>query len=273
MFEISHTNIYYGEKMNTSESTISLTPPGYLQAHLPPHIIANSRSQFADAPTISIIDGTMPSSNLDSIFSLRYQAYCIECGFLPAEDYPNKMETDCYDSNSVHFTAIDGYSELIGTVRLILGKENTPFPLENNCQFNEDFNVPHFSKVGEISRLILNSSLRRRHNDNLQGCGSRETSDEAAVTFVRKYNSNQILLFSMYRAIVQYCLLNKITDLYAAMERSLARSLQRTGFVFRPIGPESEYYGRVTPYILNIRQLKSDIAFRDPELSKWVFKD
>lgn len=249
-------------------NSIVADAPQSLHAPLP----ISSRAQFEDAPTIRIIGGETQSRHLDSIFKLRYRTYCLECEFLSADRYPDKLESDEYDADSVHFSTSDHFHKLLGTVRLVLGKEARPFPLEINCKFNDSFSSPGYDKIAEISRLIINSSLRRRHNDHLHGNTSRDPQQNSSLVAIKKYNSNQILLFALYRAIVECCMQKGITFLYAAMEKSLARSLQRTGFVFIPIGPEAEYYGRVTPYILDLSQLEKNIAHRDPELAKWVFQ-
>ena len=50
---------------------------------------------------------------------------------------------------------------------------------------------------------------------------------------------------------------NGIRHWYAVMERPLARSLLRLNFAFKAIGPQTDYYGPVMPYLADIRELGS----------------
>jgi N-acyl amino acid synthase of PEP-CTERM/exosortase system len=59
---------------------------------------------------------------------------------------------------------------------------------------------------------------------------------------------------------------------YAAMERSLARSLSRMGFCFQQIGLETDYYGIVAPYIADLRELEDRVGASNPALLAWLQK-
>ncbi|MGK7950603.1 MAG: GNAT family N-acyltransferase [Xenococcaceae cyanobacterium] len=37
------------------------------------------------------------------VFSIRYQVYCEELNFEPAENFPNGLEKDIYDERSIHY--------------------------------------------------------------------------------------------------------------------------------------------------------------------------
>ena len=56
---------------------------------------------------------------LEKSYRLRYQAYCLERRFLDAEDYPNQLEFDAFDRDSVHVGVLDADSELVGTARIV----------------------------------------------------------------------------------------------------------------------------------------------------------
>ncbi|MDP3789930.1 MAG: GNAT family N-acyltransferase, partial [Candidatus Omnitrophota bacterium] len=58
-----------------------------------------------------------PESLLE-VYRLRYEVYCNECKFLKPEQYPEGIEHDKYDPNSVQFSASDQYG-IIGTMRLV----------------------------------------------------------------------------------------------------------------------------------------------------------
>jgi hypothetical protein len=53
------------------------------------------------------------------------------------------------------------------------------------------------------------------------------------------------------------------------MERSLARSLEKMGFRFTPIGPQTDYYGAVTPYMVDIHELETTLRRENSVLAAW----
>jgi N-acyl amino acid synthase of PEP-CTERM/exosortase system len=62
---------------------------------------------------------------------------------------------------------------------------------------------------------------------------------------------------------------NGIRYWYAAMERSLARSLEKMGFKFVPIGPQVDYYGPVTPHMVDLNDLDERLKRENKFLAAW----
>jgi N-acyl amino acid synthase of PEP-CTERM/exosortase system len=62
---------------------------------------------------------------------------------------------------------------------------------------------------------------------------------------------------------------NGIRYWYAAMERSLAKSLDKMGFRFVPIGPQTDYYGPVTPFIVDLDELNERLHKENKFLAAW----
>jgi N-acyl amino acid synthase of PEP-CTERM/exosortase system len=185
---------------------------------------------------------------------LRYQVYCIEYNFLSAEDYPDGVETDEYDDNAAHFYAFDQADDLAGYVRLVLPNEQAEFPFQRHCGLSAGTQLPLGHHAAEISRLMVRGDYRRRHSDKLSGVTAQQNA--AAFSGDRRHQSPLILL-NLYRQMYQYSLQQGIRYWYAAMERPLARSLSRLGFGFLPIGPDTDYYGPVTPYLADLRHLEA----------------
>jgi N-acyl amino acid synthase of PEP-CTERM/exosortase system len=79
-----------------------------------------------------------------------------------------------------------------------------------------------------------------------------------------------LILLSLYREMYEYSLENGIRYWYAAMERSLARALTRMGFSFRQIGPATDYYGPVAPYVADLRELETRLGEFNPGLLAWM---
>ena len=96
----------------------------------------------------------------------------------------------------------------------------------------------------------------------------------ARVARDRRHAAAQVLL-DLYRQMYAYSCENGIRFWYAAMERSLARSLMNVGFT--PIGPQTDYYGPVTPYLTDLQNVESfltnmasRIADRRRALRPWL---
>ncbi|MCA1586593.1 MAG: GNAT family N-acetyltransferase, partial [Acidobacteria bacterium] len=56
---------------------------------------------------------------LEQSYRLRYQVYCVERKFLPAENYPDQREIDAFDRYSIHVGAVDSQDRLVGTGRVV----------------------------------------------------------------------------------------------------------------------------------------------------------
>ncbi|MBX9792905.1 MAG: GNAT family N-acetyltransferase, partial [Burkholderiaceae bacterium] len=184
---------------------------------------------------------------LRSALELRYQVYCLECNFLPAEQYPEGVESDEHDDAAAHFYSFDERSELVGYVRLVRADAQHAFPIQHHCPpaLIESVYLPSPRKAAEVSRLMLRQDYRCR------------------------LESRQILL-DLYKQMYVFSRNSGIEYWYAAMERTLARSLLRMNFAFRCIGPETDYYGPVAPYIADLRQLEEEVAERSPDLATWM---
>ncbi len=196
---------------------------------------------------------------LQESYNLRYQVYCLERGFLPQADYPQHCEVDQFDATSLHIGALNGYDELVGTVRLV---HSSPvgFPMYKVCEIFPEVaqRLSGMSKLAEVSRLSISKHDRRHQGD----CGARPgTGGERRVgeRRVGERHDNPSLIVSLYKAIYQTSKQAGITHLLAAMEKSLLRLLLRYKFPFHAIGPEVDYFGPVTPYLLDLAELEQKL--------------
>ena len=212
--------------------------------------------------------GSVPND----IFKLRHDVYCIECAFLNPEDSYDGMEFDDYDDNAMHFAAYTMDESLVGTVRLVMPVAPRCFPFELHCSTFPSYDMPARELCGEVSRLAVKRSHRRRRADSLMGFpGILPGEGDVALSpeVERRDRSSPMLLLGMYREMVRYSRQRGIRYLFAAMERSLARSLKRMGFQFVPIGPEADYYGAVTPFVLDLDHLTENLSKASPSLAAW----
>lgn len=191
---------------------------------------------------------------LRSAFELRYQVYCLERSFLSPDDYPDGVESDEHDAGAAHFYAYDKDEELVGYVRLVRPDIEQRFPFQKYCVTSSDGPaLPQPGDAVEISRLMLRQDYRRlrgkRHDGLLAG------QKTTAFAFENRHAASQVLM-TLYHQMYTYSRANNIDHWYAAMERPLARSLVRLNVRFKPIGPQTDYYGPVVPYLANLKDLK-----------------
>lgn len=193
---------------------------------------------------------------IQSAFELRYQVYCVERRFLEANDYPDGRESDGRDEDSAHFYSCNPRQELVGYVRLVPPDADGRFPWQEYCtELISGVRLPAPSRSAEISRLMMRSDYRR--------CRSRARGGE------RRAEANSLML-SLYRQIYQHSVRSGIDHWYAAMERPLAKLLQRLDFAFVQIGPETDYFGPVAPYLADVRELERRLQATRPELLAWL---
>lgn len=207
------------------------------------------------------------------IFKLRHQVYCLECAFLQPDQYVDGMELDDYDDASTHFAAYTLEEKLVGAVRLVQPSAPKPYPFELHCEVFSDFDMPDREQSAEISRLVVKKSHRRRRADSVLGIPGFLPSHEPSVEFDpavdRRDPTSPMLLLGMYREMFRHSQEAGIRYWYAAMERSLAHALKKMGFRFMAIGPEANYYGSVTPYVLDLHDLRRKLTASNPTLAAW----
>lgn len=210
---------------------------------------------------------------MNSIYALRFQVYCHECGFIKEEDYPEKLDIDKYDPQSVHFAAIGENGDIIGTMRMILpGPEK--FPLENYCA---DVNIDHDAlpelKYTEISRFVISKRLRRRRNDGMYyeaEFEDKEFTAEDGKMFMRRCRP---MAFGLYREMYLESKRLGITHWYSLMEKSLWILLRLHAFEFTAVGEEVDVAGPVRPYIAKITQVEADVSRKFPQFYEWFTTD
>ncbi len=221
--------------------------------HNPHH---NTRLFSAGACLIKPLPPCFPNQELRRAQALRYQVYCLECQFLSPDDYPDGLESDAYDATAAHFYAYDEKNELVGYVRLIRPDTKQRFPFQDHCHTSTDkATLPLPGRAGEISRLMVRHDYRRLRGNPVAG--------------ERRHEALQVML-GLYRQMYAYSRTHGIGYWYAAMERALARSLQRLHFGFNAIGPQTDYYGPVAPYLAHLQTLESQLGVRDPDLLAWL---
>jgi len=124
--------------------------------------------------------------------------------------------------------------------------------------------------VGEVEPVAIRIDLERHAvgvaRAHLVADVHRAQADPAVD---RRYRTSPMLLLGMYREMFRHSEDAGIRYWFAAMERSLAHALKKMGFRFMAIGPEANYYGSVTPYVLDLHDLRRKLATSNPALAAW----
>jgi N-acyl amino acid synthase of PEP-CTERM/exosortase system len=193
---------------------------------------------------------------LRASYALRHQVYCVERQFLRAEDHPDGLERDAYDGDSVHVGVVNLQHELVATARLVQHTDRG-LPALDHCTLYPSEHVlgDPACRVVEVSRLSVSRRYNRRAGDgfySLQGATPRSDGPE-------RRGGGEIVM-TLYKALYQASKRNRFTHWLAATERSLQRLVARYGFPFTAVGPETDYYGAVSPYLMDLSAFDAVIA-------------
>jgi len=209
------------------------------------------------------------AAQLEALYSLRYQVYCEERGFIPKDRYPDGRESDQYDDNSLHFGAYLSGGQVAGTVRLIKDDAVQQLPLFVKCDINEADLPADISGANsaEISRLAVSKEVRRRNGDGNLGVNAQAIRPMPMGRMGKRRLCPELIL-GLYKSMYHETKRRGIKYWLAAMEPSLAKLLSRFHFHFQEIGPEVDYYGIVKPYLANVEDIEWAVHNHDPELLK-----
>lgn len=158
-----------------------------------------------------------------SALELRYRVYCEQCGFLRPEDYPDRIEVDEHDATAAHFYEYQG-EMLVGYARLVRADELGRFPFQAHCVTTVP--LPPAAECREVSRLLV-----------------RDEPGESVIRGVP---------LRLYKQMYEYSAPQDIRYWYAAMESSLKRLIGRMRVKVTPIGPKTDYWGPVSPYVVEL---------------------
>ena len=148
---------------------------------------------------------------LEEAYRLRFRVYCLEKGYLDADDYLNGQESDEYDAASVHIGCFkDG--EMVGYARVITPSDK-PFPIEKHFQLEDKVPGAPFERC-EVSRLIISNGHR---------------------------GSQLRVLKALVRQIVFEAECRRLFYAYAVVEKPLLDTLRRLGLPFVQIGAITWY--------------------------------
>jgi N-acyl amino acid synthase of PEP-CTERM/exosortase system len=194
---------------------------------------------------------------LEQGYRLRYQVYCLERQFLPAGDYPDELERDTSDRDSIHVGAVDAGGTLAGTARLVL-PNGAGLPLFHHCTlFPDETTLDDAGNlVVEVSRVSISRHYTRRRDDPPFGQPQAVEPDPGAqveATAERRRRRSEPFR-TLLQAIIHGARSVGATHLLGATDAALHRWLVHFGFPYRLAGPEVDYYGLVAPHIMSMSE-------------------
>jgi N-acyl amino acid synthase of PEP-CTERM/exosortase system len=195
---------------------------------------------------------------LEQSYRLRYQVYCVERGFLSAADYPDGIETDAFEGDSVHVGAVDSHGDLAGTARVI--KPNSRgLPMFDHCTL-----FPHVRTLEdagtvavEVSRVAISRHYVRRRDDPPANAPSAAAPVSAAAVGPRRERRRRGAepFLTLVKAIMQGAKRAGATHVLGATDAAFLRWLVHYGLPYRVSGPEVDYCGIVAPCIMSLLEL------------------
>ncbi len=181
--------------------------------------------------------------------------------------FPDGREVDVFDQHAVHLGVLDAANRLVATARLVRRTEDG-LPMYGHCSLLvrdpvlEDFVAP----LVEISRLAVSRQYNRRKRDQHYGL---EGGHSSAIGRERREGGE--IVMTLYRAVYQASKRHGFTHWLAATERSLQRLLTRFRLPFTQVGPETDYYGMVAPYLLDLSLLDREVlGGAVPAIRDWL---
>lgn len=191
---------------------------------------------------------------LQASYRLRYQVYCLERHFLSPHYYPLGLETDIFDQHAIHLGVLNPEDVLVATARLVR-RTDDGLPMYGHCSLlvREPVLADRRAPVVEVSRLAVSRQYNRRRGDahyGLEG-GTRDNGDQ-------RREGGEIVM-TLYRALYQSSKRHGFTHWLAATERSLQRLVVRYKFPFVQVGPETDYFGMVAPYLMDLSAFDAEI--------------
>lgn len=176
---------------------------------------------------------------MEAIYRLRFKVYAKQRKLIREEDYPSGLESDEYDSHSIHFVALNFEDTVVATARMILTDEK-PSPLLKSFPYIIHQHNIAPGAITEISRFLICKKLSKPPPLN-----NRMTRYQQFPTL----SCRAIIVYGLCREIFQESRRRGITHWGALMEKSLMGLLRIYGFRMKCVGEDIDLFGPVRPYL------------------------
>ncbi len=212
----------------------------------------------------------------DEVYRIRFQVYCQDMRFEPAEAFPDGREFDQFDAQSRHCLLRHRPSDTFaGCVRLVLNRPGDPasqLPFERHCQHSLDRErldpnrLPRH-KLAEVSRLAVLSRFRRRAGEAETPHGVSAEADAFSSDERRVFPH---IALGLYLAAAAITFQEDIETVVVMMEPRLARHMRYFGINFQPCGEVIDYHGPRGPFFIDPHTLHRDLNPQVAQLLQMV---
>lgn len=219
------------------------------------NLAENFRRFFTVAPALR-------AAETDDVFFIRHDVYARELGFEPVR--ADERETDVYDARSVHclLRTSESPQRLVGSARVILADPQQPdalLPFEKACRdtlFRDRIDPAKLprEKLGEVSRLAVLSTFRRRRGEEKQAVALdvQDFGDEQQPRF-------PYIPVALYMASVLMAQRHGVEYLFTLTEPRLAEHFGKLGVNIVPIGTPIEHRGTRVPSLIEAATVEAGL--------------
>lgn len=191
----------------------------------------------------------------DQVGNIRFRVYCEEFGYEPRSAFPDEIERDTFDAQSLHnLVTHKATNTPAGCVRLVLANDDELLPFEKFCskslegEFFEQNTVPR-EGISEISRLAVDTQFRRRTGERATRYGG---GLEVADISKQEQRTFPVIAVACYLGAMVAGNASGRNCAFAMMEPYLPRLLRRSGISTLKVGKELDYHGIRAPYYMTL---------------------
>lgn len=211
------------------------------------------------------------------VYGVRYRVYCEEFKYEATDVFPDKLETDEFDGQSLHILIIHkATGRAAGCVRVVPvceDIENGLLPFEKYCKqcLDEDLisslRLQSNTKC-EISRLAVDGAFRRRPGEKATRFGEVDSIDCTK----QEQRTFSLIAVAGLLAATAVTELTGTSNAFAMMEPFLPRLLKRSGIFFERIGGDMDYHGIRAPYFITTQSMLENIRPDLKVMYAWVHR-
>jgi len=194
-------------------------------------------------------------------YRIRHSVYCEDLQFESSR--PDGFETDEYDDHSLHLLIRSIHNNaFIGCTRIIrppLNSDDKRLPFEKICTQTLDRSTVDptklpANKIGEVSRLAIIGSFRRRKGEARSSLSISEEDFENKPAPRFPYIS-----LGLYYGTIELARMHNIEILFMLTEERLANHFNKLGSKLEFIGEPIEHHGVRFPSMIIINHLINNL--------------
>ncbi|PPD20321.1 MAG: PEP-CTERM/exosortase system-associated acyltransferase [Methylomonas sp.] len=222
--------------------------------------------RFFDSNFEVVLADTFESKLIN--YNIRYQVYCDEMGFEDKDVFPDEIEFDEWDKNSVHFLVRHKSSEnWLGGLRLVHSNANSgEFPFEEWSVPDQQIADSQRNNAVEVSRLCVIKNARRFTAKRFApyGLPDHEVNENGNVKSIFNHkNQSRSLMWGLLGAAARYSVDHDIRSWYFIVTPALAGLLRINKFEMTQIGGACEHRGERFPYRLDVIKFLENALWLD----------